>query len=101
MDSQGPQDLNALADTHSTNPPNNVKSPHARMDLHLVQAPNNAKDQQQHRQHAQMAVPPPAQHAPEQQPMSPQHAQKVSLALAAPVLVQDQYKGYLEHARLL
>jgi len=71
------------------------------MDLHLVQGPNNAKDQQQHRRHAHTAVPPRAQHALELQPMSLQHALQITMAQAAPALVQDLYKGQRDYAQLL
>jgi hypothetical protein len=44
-------------------PLKNAKDQHAQMDLSLIPALNNVRDQLQHRQHAQMAVMQPAQHA--------------------------------------
>jgi hypothetical protein len=44
-------------------PLKNAKDPYAQMDLGLMPVLNNVRDQLHHRQHAQMAVMQPAQHA--------------------------------------
>jgi hypothetical protein len=53
------QNLNAQVDIRIMMPPKNAKDPYTQMDLCLMPALNNAKAQQQHRQHAQQEPPDP------------------------------------------